>query len=482
MDGLLLTARLSLALVLLVAALTKLADGEGSREAVRGFGVPERLVGPTAALLPLLELAAAVLLVPTATVPVGAPLAVALMGAFSAAIARSMARGEAPDCHCFGQLHSAPAGPKTLARNLLLAGIGMLVVIAGAGTSATSWIGTLSGTAGTALIAGVVVAVLVAACAALALSMLRRHGQLLLRVEALEEALVAHGIELPSSEPVSGHPAPELGIPGLDGQTVTLSSVLARAGGREILLLFTDPGCGPCSALLPQVAEWQSEHASTLMTVLVSRGGRGPNLAHAREHALSDVLVQDDREVSERYGVSGTPSALLLAADGTLASAVHAGPDAIRALVASRVPAPTLNVHQHNPQPAPDPVLRTLSGARSTLSSALAGPTAVLFWNPACGFCERMLPDLKRFESAPPPGAPGLVVISTGEAEQNRAMGLSAPVLLDDSFAAGTAFGAAGTPSALLIDADGRIASPIAVGAPAVLELLGATSAAVAPR
>jgi hypothetical protein len=42
-----------------------------------------------------------------------------------------MARGEAPDCHCFGQLHSESAGWRTLARNGLLAAIAGFVVLAG---------------------------------------------------------------------------------------------------------------------------------------------------------------------------------------------------------------------------------------------------------------------------------------------------------------------------------------------------------------
>jgi hypothetical protein len=44
-------------------------------------------------------------------------------------------------------------------------------------------------------------------------------------------------------------------------------------------------------------------------------------------------------------------------------------------------------------------------------------------------------------------------------------------VVLDQGFTAGRAFGATGTPSAVLIDAQGRIASPVAVGAAAVLAL-----------
>ena len=65
-------------------------------------------------------------------------------------------------------------------------------------------------------------------------------------------------------------------------------------------------------------------------------------------------------------------------------------------------------------------------------------------------------------------------MVSAGSEEANREMGLSSPVLLDQKFAAGRAFGASGTPSAVLVDAEGKVASEVAVGAPAVLELAGA--------
>jgi len=42
---------------------------------------------------------------------------------------------------------------------------------------------------------------------------------------------------------------------------------------------------------------------------------------------------------------------------------------------------------------------------------------------------------------------------------------------LDQQFSVGRAFGASGTPSGVLVDAKGKIASGVAVGAPAVLEL-----------
>jgi methylamine dehydrogenase accessory protein MauD len=473
MDGILLSARLIVAAVLLVAGVAKLADRDGARTATRAFGAPAPLAARISALLIGAELAAGVLLIPSATAEIGAVAAASLLLTFCAAIARSVIRGEAPDCHCFGQLHSAPAGPRALARNLLLAAIAVLVIVAGPGASATAWLAHVSGTGWLALSFGSALALTVTAVGAFGLSMLRRHGQLLLRIDALEDALGAHGIALPQPElppaglPV-GAPAPVFELSDLRHRRVALRDLIARE--RPAMLVFTDPGCGPCTALLPQIGVWQREHAESLTIALISRGERDTNLAHAREHELADVLLQSDREIAERYQVSGTPSAVLIAADGSIASSVQAGADAITGLLTGEVGAPVLPIHRHAPfvpRPAPDVALHTLDGTEVMLSTQLDGPTAVVFWNPACGFCERMLPDLRAAERT----VPNLLLISTGNPEVNRQLGLSAPILLDGAFAAGSAFEAAGTPSAVLVE-DGMTGSPVAVGAEAVLALL----------
>ncbi|MDP9354624.1 MAG: TlpA family protein disulfide reductase, partial [Chloroflexota bacterium] len=123
---------------------------------------------------------------------------------------------------------------------------------------------------------------------------------------------------------------------------------------------------------------------------------------------------------------------------------------------------------------APAVKLPDLNGKTIDLASHRGTKTLVLFWNPGCGFCNRMLDDLKAWEAKPPKGAPKLLVVSTGTVETNKAMGLRSPVVLDQNFSVGSAFGASGTPSAVLVDAKGNIASEVAVGAPAVLALAGA--------
>ena len=73
--------------------------------------------------------------------------------------------------------------------------------------------------------------------------------------------------------------------------------------------------------------------------------------------------------------------------------------------------------------------------------------------------------------AGPPAGTPRLLVVSTGSVEENRALGLRSPVVLDSAMSLGQQFGAMGTPMAVLLDAEGRVASDVAAGAAAVLAL-----------
>jgi hypothetical protein len=112
-----------------------------------------------------------------------------------------------------------------------------------------------------------------------------------------------------------------------------------------------------------------------------------------------------------------------------------------------------------------------LSGKRIALADLQGTSTLVLFWNPDCGFCQRMLTELKSWERRRPAGSPQLLLVSTGTIEANRAMGLSSPVLFDPDGVAMRDFGASGTPVAILVDDEGRIASALATGEHEVMSL-----------
>ncbi|MES2522634.1 MAG: redoxin domain-containing protein [Gemmatimonadota bacterium] len=271
-----------------------------------------------------------------------------------------------------------------------------------------------------------------------------------------------------------GAPAPAFTLPALAGDTSSLADLLAS--GRPLLLLFMDPNCGPCTALLPQVAQWVREHGDVLAFAVVSRGTPKENRKKFAEPGLPPVVLQERYEVSEQYQTLATPSAVLVRSNGRIGSTVAAGAEAITSLVerfAAGIAAPGSSGSGAMGMGTAAPVLALpdLDGRSVELASFQGRDTLVLFWNPDCGFCDRMLPDLKAWEATAGSGAPQLLVVSTGSAEANRAMGLTVPVVLDVDSVGARTLGAGGTPSAVLVDAEGRIASDLAVGAQAVFAL-----------
>lgn len=588
MDLALLTAKVVLAAVFLVAGVTKLADRRGTRQGIAEFGVPMALAAPFAILLPFVELAVAAALVPAATAWFGALGALGLLVVFLAGIAVNLARGRKPECHCFGQLYSRPVGWTTLIRNALLALVAGFVVArgpAGTGPGLAESVAAFAPAEPVALVVGFVALALLAFQGWFLINLLRQHGRLLLRVEELERRVL--GEEAASARPEApaapaglpvGAPAPGFSLAGLYGETLTLDAL--RAAAKPVLLVFADPGCGPCTALLPEVGGWQREHATKVTTAVITTGSLEANRARAAEHGLTNVLMQRDREVIDAYQAQGTPSAVIVNADGSIGSVLAEGPDAVRELATrtlgtisatsdsplspestAGVRAPQADVdgqdhssHRHGAMLAstngpassghthdapgtlipantpghdvaephihpagdghpghshaghshaadsgqegcPDPVpvvtvpigesaphfaLPDLTGQIRTLAEFRGRTTAILFWNPACGFCVAMTDQLKSWEEAPPLDAPDLVVVSTGTPEANIQMGLRSTTLLDEGFNVQRSFGAQGTPSAILIDGEGRIASGVSSGGRGVMELLGAKQGAQA--
>jgi peroxiredoxin len=281
-----------------------------------------------------------------------------------------------------------------------------------------------------------------------------------------------------------GVPAPEFSLPSADGDRVGLGSLLAS--GVPLLLVFSDAGCGPCDALLPELAGWQREQDRRLQVAVIASGDPDRNHAKAQQHGLEWVLGQSEREVSDSYQAPGTPMAVVIGTDGRIASRTVGGVEAIRTLVAQATPAPvavvqvpSANGHADGSpapdtsrvgEPAPELVLTDLDGHRIALNDLYSELTLAIFWNPGCGFCQSMLAGLKAFEQEPPVDAPRPLVISSGDPEQTREHELQSRVLIDPDGQAMHAFGAHGTPMGVLIE-NGRIASPVAAGADAVLQL-----------
>ncbi|MFN8521483.1 MAG: TlpA family protein disulfide reductase [Chloroflexota bacterium] len=506
MDPFLLLARLVLAAVFLTAGVAKLLDAAGTREAVKGFGTPLPLVSTFAATLPVLEVGAAVLLVPVVTSFWGAAGTLVLLLAFLVVIAANLARGNRPECRCFGSVASAPIGAEIVVRNLVLVLLAACVSVFGPGVSLGELISSLTPLDRLNLVLLLIAVLLAAGLARLIVELLRQNGRLLLRVESLESRLSPGGSPgagyaqaVPASAPVGGLPIgaalPQFELPDESGAQRSLRAWLAT--DRPTLLFFTDPQCGACAALLPEMGRWRAEHAEVFSVVTISREVHGTDPAHLAEHGLGPALLQRRYEMADAFKILGTPSAVLVRPDGTIGSAAAAGADAIRELIdtlartGGREPwlgpagpaSPPVHPSAHRQvaparasrvgEPAPPTRAADLNGQSRDLAEFAGFETLVIFWNPDCGFCREMLPDLKALDDAPVPGSPRLLVVSNGSVEANRALDLRSPVLIDQGSRIAQAYDAGGTPMAVLVDSDLRIASDVAIGAPQVLALAG---------
>jgi peroxiredoxin/uncharacterized membrane protein YphA (DoxX/SURF4 family) len=312
MHGIALVARLLLAIVFAAAAAGKLADRPGTRRALADFGLPARAIPSVSLLLPLAELATAVALVARPSARWGAIAAVCLLAVFIVAIARAMSRGEAPDCHCFGQLASGLAGRSTLIRNVLLAVPAVLVVAYGPGEGIDQWVSGHSAAELGAIAAGLCAAILAVVVARLWPENRRLRRELgRMRVG---DALLSPGLPV-------GAPAPGFSLPSADGAAVSLAALLGR--GRPVALVFVGPDCSSCTELLPDLARWQTTLAERITIALLTRGSVRESRAMAERYGLESVLVQEEGEVSKTYRARATPSVVIVAPDGRIASRTY---------------------------------------------------------------------------------------------------------------------------------------------------------------
>lgn len=458
--------RLFLAAMFAVAGAAKLADLRGSREAVVGFGIPRRFSRIAGTALPVAELAVAAALLPAKSSLWALAGAASLLIAFTAAIGLSMARGRAPDCHCFGQLHSEPAGPRTLVRSAALLTLALAAFGAGfrdAGPSAVAWVGDLS-TGQTLLVAvgalavGVVVGIVIA----------RAQRKAREQREALELELGADAGEMGLPE---GWDAPGFALANLDGSIVTLSELLLR--GSPMLLVFTDGECSVCKDLVPKLTEWQQEHEGAL-TIAVVHGGASESIRElALEHGLQDVLFDSARELQKAYEVSKTPVAVRVDPAGLISSPFTSGQHGAGWLVEATVTGREPLVGDPPGTPLPEGlVLEGADGQPVRLADFAGAETLFMFWSPHCGSCREIREGLLGWERNPQPGTPRLVLITGVSRREIRAEGFKSPILFDPDRATMKALSVPGTPAGVLAGVDGRTAWPLAIGKRHLLRLI----------
>ncbi len=341
--------RWSLAVLFLVAAVGKFSDLAAARRATTDLGVPARLAPAVAAGLPLLETVIALGLVVPETAHWAAVVALVLVSAFSVAVAVQLARGRHPDCNCFGSATQSPIGAFTLVRNGLIALVAVFLVVRGrmvGGVCAIGCSGGLSRSQIVGLVVGSLAAMVVAVHTWLLLNLVRQRGELLVRVDALERrGEMATAVE-PAGQMATparshrrgaglplGSPAPRFRATDPAGEIVTIDDVVP--GETPAVFVFLEPGCAACVELATEVGDraMLGTAPSDRRLIAIVHGAIGDIALHIDPRGFERVLVDSGGALSERYGVGGSPSALVVLPDGRVASALAEGRMAVSRLV-----------------------------------------------------------------------------------------------------------------------------------------------------
>lgn len=129
----------------------------------------------------------------------------------------------------------------------------------------------------------------------------------------------------------AGTPAPLFDLPDIYDRHVSL----AHYRGRRVFLVFTDPHCGPCDLLAPELVRLHREHRDNgVAVVMVGRGAAEENRRKAEQYGFEfPVVLQERWKLSRQYGIFAMPVAFLIDEEGVIARNVFTGADEIIALV-----------------------------------------------------------------------------------------------------------------------------------------------------
>ena len=112
-----------------------------------------------------------------------------------------------------------------------------------------------------------------------------------------------------------GQKAPDFTLTSASGAEVSLHDF----AGRPVLLVFTQSGCGPCHAILPELNRRQGGGGVQVLVVNNGEAEAARQMA-AAVRARFPVLVQEQFHLSRRYEVFATPFAFLIDGQGVVRS------------------------------------------------------------------------------------------------------------------------------------------------------------------
>ncbi len=485
MEIVLLILRLILFGVFAVSGISKLLDPEGSSKALREFGTPEEFTKFFAYALPFAELVFAVCLLFTSMSWVGAVGTLILLLSFTGGMIWQIAHGRAPDCHCFGQIHSEPVGKESLIRNFVFVVLAIVLIAAGRNNQGIELSNTSSGMLEMLLILSLVVLGIV--LLGYLIKLTDQQNEIVRRLGLLEFAsgdidpVERNSAGDPSDGLPIGAPLPDFSIRDLDGRMVTFDHLLG--GGKPFLFLFVGPQCAPCESLMPEIKEWESALSHKLKFVFVSHGEIEANKVKFANRSRT-VLVEAKRDFAGSVNAKWTPTALFVDSDGNIASHIAGGDIALRRLV-EQIKTRDLNeeflyflgLNGHKRpnigEAVPEFSVTDINGYKIDGKDFVGRKTLVAFSSPTCGHCVKLMGQIRDWESRRKPSDPELIIFTDGDADEERKLGLNSSIVVDKDYKTAAKLGMRGVPSAVLINEEGIIATEAAIGPENIWSLIG---------
>ncbi len=341
----LILSRCALGGLFVVAASAKAFDRNGATAAAVGMGVNDSIASRLTLVVILAELVIGLGLVITPIAVFAAAAAVLLLSAFSVVIAVNLRAGRHPSCNCFGQHSSAPIGATTLVRNAALSANAIVLLLFGlvGGENSLGRFGRFSAIQAKVTIVSVVAGAIIVLHSWLLMNLMRQNGRLLARLDQLEAQTVQHGHTLPVAVPTlpDGHArqrndrwpigalAPRFGLADVTGRTWNIDDLLADA--RSTVLVFLETRCVACIELAAEINLVPMSAARPIVAVV--HGERSVIAEKFAGAGFAAVLVDAGAAVSDRFGVVGTPSAVLINPEGTIGSVFAQGRAEVARLV-----------------------------------------------------------------------------------------------------------------------------------------------------
>ncbi len=485
----LLIIRLILCAVFAVAGIGKLLDIKGSVKATEDFGVPESLSKIIGYTLPYLEILLAVGLLFSTTSQFAAIGLTCLLAVFIGGMLNQMRLGNAPDCHCFGQIHSEPISIKSVVRNVIFAVLSAGLIVVGRenqGLSAVNWMTELTSAEKMLGVFGLAITALSAFAVNYLSHILTEQKQLSRRIELMDFVANEHNhgehredVTHPTESLPIGATVPNFTLPDVNGKQVEFDHLLMQT--KPLLFFYVSPTCQPCNALLPEIDAWQNELKDKVSFVFISEGTAKDNIAKFGKERT--VLIQKDREVTQKFLAKWTPTAFLVQNNGTIASRMAAGDTAIRELISQIQLQENVSFVLNETvegetkvligEELPTFSLSNLEGQTIEPHKLIGSKNVLTFFSLHCSFCQTMIDEIKDWEKVKGKDDPNLIIMSDGEIEAHKELGLRSTILIDKGNLISAKLGMNGTPSAIMVNEHGKIVSETAVGAEQIWSLIG---------